>query len=59
MLAPAEASATVTETAGNVPNTVGVPLRRPAVLIDSPAGRPVADHEYVFEPPVAAKVVEV
>ncbi len=42
-----------------VPASVGVPLMWPLVgLIESPAGRPEADHEYVPVPPVAVRVPE-
>ena len=41
----------------DTPAVVGVPVTSPVVLlIDSPAGRPVADHEYGAVPPVAVTV---
>jgi hypothetical protein len=44
----------------NVPETafVAIVLMTPAALIEYPAGRPVAVHEYGISPPVAASVVE-
>ena len=43
-----------------VPAVVGVPLMTPVeVLIDSPAGSPVAAHVYGAMPPVAARVTDV
>jgi hypothetical protein len=41
-----------------VPAAVGVPLIVPLVLIESPLGRPLADHMYGVLPPVAARVAE-
>src|SRR5918994_7433107 len=41
----------------DTPAVVGVPVTSPVVpLIDSPAGRPVADHEYGAVPPEAVTV---
>jgi hypothetical protein len=41
-----------------VPDVVGAPLIVPALLIESPLGRPAADHVYGDVPPVAPKVAE-
>ena len=41
-----------------VPAVVGVPLIIPLVLIESPLGRPLADHVYGVLPPMAARVAE-
>ena len=41
-----------------VPEAVGVPLMVPALLIERPLGRPLADQLYGETPPVAASVAE-
>ena len=41
-----------------VPDAVGVPLMVPALLIERPLGRPLADQLYGETPPVAASVAE-
>ena len=41
-----------------VPAAVGMPLIVPALLIERPLGKPLADHVYGETPPVAASVAE-
>ena len=41
-----------------VPEAVGVPLMVPALLMERPPGRPLADQVYGDTPPVAASVAE-
>ena len=41
-----------------VPDAVGVPLIVPALLMERPLGKPLADQLYGETPPVAASVVE-
>src|SRR5580704_13105607 len=41
-----------------VPEAVEIPLMVPALLIERPLGRPLADHVYGETPPVAASVAE-
>ena len=41
-----------------VPAVVGAPPIVPALLIESPLGRPLADHVYGEVPPVAPSVAE-
>src|SRR5690242_8206843 len=54
MVVDAEPPAATVTTAVNVPAAVGVPVIRPEeALIESPAGRPVADQLYAPDPPVA------
>ncbi len=44
--------------AEKLPDAVGVPLMVPALLMERPPGKPLADHVYGETPPVAASVVE-